>query len=199
MQGLLNINQPVAGKTGTTEEYRDLWFCGYTPQLSVSIWCGYRTDEPVYIGRAAAHPDGTACPIFASFVNAMLENTDRMEWPSSDQEPQYRPNSEWQFSNTDPSISSQENGSSNFGNTYGNDWNNWNNWNNWNTWNNYGVNGYGTNGYDATGYGTGYGTGTGTGAAGYGQDYDAFGYGTGTGTGTGVGTGTGTGGYGGTV
>ncbi len=199
MQGLLSINQPVAGKTGTTEEYRDLWFCGYTPQLSVSIWCGYRTDEPVYIGRAAAHPDGTACPIFASFVNAMLENTDRMEWPSSDQEPQYKPNSEWQFSNTDPSISSQENGSSNFGTTYGNDWNNWNNWNNWNTWNNYGVNGYGTNGYDATGYGTGYGTGTGTGAAGYGQDYDAFGYGTGTGTGTGVGTGTGTGGYGGTV
>ena len=32
---------PVAGKTGTTENYGDAWFVGYTPQLAVAVWVGY--------------------------------------------------------------------------------------------------------------------------------------------------------------
>ncbi|MCC6435511.1 MAG: PBP1A family penicillin-binding protein [Acidimicrobiales bacterium] len=35
------IDRPVAGKTGTAEEYRDAWFVGYTPQLAVAVWVGY--------------------------------------------------------------------------------------------------------------------------------------------------------------
>jgi penicillin-binding protein 1A len=34
-------DRPVAGKTGTTENYGDAWFVGYTPQLAVAIWVGY--------------------------------------------------------------------------------------------------------------------------------------------------------------
>jgi membrane peptidoglycan carboxypeptidase len=34
-------NQPVAGKTGTTENYGDAWFVGYTPQLVAAVWVGY--------------------------------------------------------------------------------------------------------------------------------------------------------------
>ena len=34
--------RPVAGKTGTTENYGDAWFVGYTPQLAVAVWVGYR-------------------------------------------------------------------------------------------------------------------------------------------------------------
>ena len=33
--------RPVAGKTGTTENYGDAWFVGYTPQLAVAVWVGY--------------------------------------------------------------------------------------------------------------------------------------------------------------
>jgi penicillin-binding protein 1A len=33
--------RPVAGKTGTNQEYRDAWFCGYTPQLATCVWVGY--------------------------------------------------------------------------------------------------------------------------------------------------------------
>src|SRR5204862_5580885 len=33
--------RPVAGKTGTTENYGDAWFVGYTPQLVVAVWVGY--------------------------------------------------------------------------------------------------------------------------------------------------------------
>jgi penicillin-binding protein 1A len=35
------IGRPVAGKTGTAQEYRDAWFVGYTPQLATSVWVGY--------------------------------------------------------------------------------------------------------------------------------------------------------------
>ena len=36
-------DRPVAGKTGTTENYGDAWFVGYTPQLVVAVWVGYPT------------------------------------------------------------------------------------------------------------------------------------------------------------
>ena len=36
-------DRPMAGKTGTTENYGDAWFVGYTPQLAVAVWVGYPT------------------------------------------------------------------------------------------------------------------------------------------------------------
>ena len=35
------IGRPAAGKTGTTTNYADAWFCGYTPDLSAAVWVGY--------------------------------------------------------------------------------------------------------------------------------------------------------------
>ena len=34
-------DRPAAGKTGTTDNYGDAWFVGYTPQLAVAVWVGY--------------------------------------------------------------------------------------------------------------------------------------------------------------
>ncbi|MFN2595174.1 MAG: transglycosylase domain-containing protein [Actinomycetota bacterium] len=39
------IGRPVAGKTGTAQEYRDAWFIGYTPDLVTSVWIGYPQGE----------------------------------------------------------------------------------------------------------------------------------------------------------
>ncbi|MBV9255150.1 MAG: penicillin-binding protein, partial [Actinobacteria bacterium] len=36
-----NIGRPAAGKTGTTDNFHDAWFTGYTPTLSTSVWMGY--------------------------------------------------------------------------------------------------------------------------------------------------------------
>jgi len=36
-----NFGVPVAGKTGTTQDYRDAWFVGFTPQLTTAVWMGY--------------------------------------------------------------------------------------------------------------------------------------------------------------
>jgi penicillin-binding protein 1A len=39
------IGRPAAGKTGTSQNYRDAWFAGYTPQLSQLVWVGYYQQE----------------------------------------------------------------------------------------------------------------------------------------------------------
>lgn len=145
MQNLIGIDQPVAGKTGTSENYRDLWFCGYTPQVSVAIWCGYRTESTVFLGRTIGHPDTTACPIFASFVNQYLAGLDRMDFPTTNTKPEYKSNSEWEFSNTDKWTSSREDGvvASDGNYYYYNSNSNYNNYNNYNYDTNSDYSGYG--------------------------------------------------------
>lgn len=39
-----NIGRPAAGKTGTTDEHKDAWFVGYTPELSTAVWIGFDSD-----------------------------------------------------------------------------------------------------------------------------------------------------------
>jgi penicillin-binding protein 1A len=42
--GAANIGRPAAGKTGTTNDYKDAWFVGFTPDLVASVWIGYDSD-----------------------------------------------------------------------------------------------------------------------------------------------------------
>ena len=52
-------NRPVAGKTGTAENYVDAWFCGYVPQLATCVWVGYPGREiAVYDGSEGRRHDG---------------------------------------------------------------------------------------------------------------------------------------------
>ena len=60
------LGVPVAGKTGTTNDYRDAWFIGYTTNLVACVWVGYddpRTLGPMETGARAASP------IWVSFMN----------------------------------------------------------------------------------------------------------------------------------
>jgi penicillin-binding protein 1A len=63
------INKPVAGKTGTTSENRDVWFVGYTPDLVVGTYLGF--DTPRSIGSNATG-GGLATPIFTEFMQMAL-------------------------------------------------------------------------------------------------------------------------------
>jgi penicillin-binding protein 1A len=63
------IGKPVAGKTGTTSENRDVWFMGFTPTLVVGVFMGY--DTPRQIGSQATG-GGLAVPIFTEFMQAAL-------------------------------------------------------------------------------------------------------------------------------
>jgi len=71
----LSDGRPVAGKTGTTENYGDAWFVGYTPQLAAAVWVGYpNTLRPMlteYHGQPVA--GGTyPAQIWKSFMELAL-------------------------------------------------------------------------------------------------------------------------------
>lgn len=64
------LNRPLAGKTGTTNEEKDAWFVGYTPDLVVGIFVGYDTPRPMGKGNTGGQ---VAAPIFGSFMKAALD------------------------------------------------------------------------------------------------------------------------------
>jgi 1A family penicillin-binding protein len=64
-----NRERPSAGKTGTTDDYRDAWFVGYTPQVITGIWVGY--DKPRPGGKGFT--GGAVCaPIWERFMRPAL-------------------------------------------------------------------------------------------------------------------------------
>ena len=65
-----SLNRPVAGKTGTSNDYKDAWFIGFTPELTVGVYIGY--DKPRSMGNAATG-GGLAVPIFTSFMSKALK------------------------------------------------------------------------------------------------------------------------------
>jgi len=77
------FTRPVAGKTGTTNEFNDAWFVGFTPQLVGGVWVGF--DRPRSLGRAAA---ATALPVWASIMTELLRDAPALAF-ASDAEVQY--------------------------------------------------------------------------------------------------------------
>ena len=60
------VSWPVAGKTGTTNNFRDAWFVGYTPDILALVWVGFDNADPIEATGAAA-----ALPIWADLMNAI--------------------------------------------------------------------------------------------------------------------------------
>lgn len=65
---LLLSGRPAAVKTGTTNDYRDFWAVGYTPQLAVGVWVGNTNNRPM----KPAFSSTTAAPIWNAFMTAAL-------------------------------------------------------------------------------------------------------------------------------
>jgi len=70
-----NFDRPAAGKTGTTNDARDLWFVGFTPQLVTAVWVGYDNNRPV-IDKKGRELTGSAAaiPIWVRFMKKALQN-----------------------------------------------------------------------------------------------------------------------------
>ncbi len=71
------VGKPIAGKTGTTNDYRDAWFEGFSPDLAAGVYVGY--DEPDSLGKdeTGGH---VAAPIFRDFMIAALKNTPAVDF-----------------------------------------------------------------------------------------------------------------------
>jgi len=61
--------RPAAGKTGTTDDYRDAWFIGYTPQMITGVWVGHDTPKP---GGKGFTGGAVAAPIWERFMRQAL-------------------------------------------------------------------------------------------------------------------------------
>ena len=67
--GQLSDGRPVAGKTGTTSDFRDAWFVGFTPQLSTAVWIGNDNNTPMSHGTTGG---GYVAPIWRQFMEAAM-------------------------------------------------------------------------------------------------------------------------------
>jgi penicillin-binding protein 1A len=68
---------PAGGKTGTTNDYHDAWFVGFTPSLVSGVWVGHDTPQPILPGSAYA--GDVAVPMWAGFMKAATAE-DKPAW-----------------------------------------------------------------------------------------------------------------------
>ncbi|MEM8750237.1 MAG: penicillin-binding protein 1A [Pseudomonadota bacterium] len=71
------LGVPIAGKTGTTNEEKDAWFVGYSPDLVVGVFVGYDRPEPMGKGNTGG---GLAAPIFVEFMKEALTETSAIDF-----------------------------------------------------------------------------------------------------------------------
>ncbi len=69
---------PVAGKTGTTNDFTDSWFVGFSPTLTCGVWLGFDEKKTLGAKETGAH---AALPIWINFMNAALAGKDAGQFP----------------------------------------------------------------------------------------------------------------------
>jgi penicillin-binding protein 1A len=72
------LDRPAAGKTGTTNEYHDAWFMGYTPELVTGVWVGIDDHSPIGPRETGGH---AASPIWLDFMKEALKTRPIMDFP----------------------------------------------------------------------------------------------------------------------
>jgi penicillin-binding protein 1A len=65
------LERPLGGKTGTTSDYKDAWWIGYSPDLVVGVWAGFDTPRDMGQGETGAR---ITVPIFADFMRVALRD-----------------------------------------------------------------------------------------------------------------------------
>jgi len=65
-----SLGRPAAGKTGTTQDYTDAWFIGYTPQITSGAWVGF-DDKQISLGKKETGARA-ALPIWLEFMQGAL-------------------------------------------------------------------------------------------------------------------------------
>lgn len=69
--GVNIAGKPLAGKTGTTNDFIDAWFVGFTPNLAVGVWVGFDTPQTLGYGESGGR---AAAPIFRDFMAEALKD-----------------------------------------------------------------------------------------------------------------------------
>jgi len=74
------LKRPAAGKTGTTQDYTDAWFIGFTPQVTAGVWVGY-DDKQISLGKKETGARA-ALPIWLEFMQNGLAGMPVLDFPN---------------------------------------------------------------------------------------------------------------------
>ncbi|MBC7637001.1 MAG: PBP1A family penicillin-binding protein [Acetobacteraceae bacterium] len=72
------LGRAIAGKTGTTQDFSDTWFSGFTPDLVTIVWVGFDTPAPLGPNETGGM---VAAPIWRDFMNVALKNRSKLTFP----------------------------------------------------------------------------------------------------------------------
>ena len=75
------LGRPIAAKTGTTNDYSNAWFIGFTPRLATGVWVGY--DRPRSLGKDETG-SRVAVPIWVSYMGRVLGDSPKEDFPVPD-------------------------------------------------------------------------------------------------------------------
>ena len=89
LRNYFGADQPVAGKTGTSDNYANLW-----------VGCPDASSQRVYYQGTNGTTATTSIPIWGRYMNEVLSDEPREEFPTSDHDAEYEPNSSWTFIGT---------------------------------------------------------------------------------------------------
>lgn len=70
-----NFRRPAGGKTGTTQDYADAWFMGFTPQIAAGVWVGF-DDRRITFTGSYGQGGRAAMPIWAIFMHDVYDELD---------------------------------------------------------------------------------------------------------------------------
>lgn len=81
----LGFNRVAAGKTGTTDSYKDAWFTGFTPTLCTSVWTGFDKEKKLIdVNHVGITGGRSAAPIWADFMMNALKSDPERDFPIPD-------------------------------------------------------------------------------------------------------------------
>jgi penicillin-binding protein 1A len=77
------LDRPVAGKTGTTDDFHDAWFVGYVPQLVTAAWVGFEQPAPMESILGVDRVTGGTVPaeLWAAYMRVALEEVEVVDFP----------------------------------------------------------------------------------------------------------------------
>jgi penicillin-binding protein 1A len=73
------LNHPMGGKTGTTNDFTDAWFIGFSPSVTCGVWVGY--DEKKTLGKKETGAMA-ALPIWIDFMKVAIAGKDQEQFPA---------------------------------------------------------------------------------------------------------------------
>jgi penicillin-binding protein 1A len=94
-------NRTDAGKTGTTDNYADAWFCGYTPLLEATVWIGYPRAEIPMLSVHGITVSGPTFPaqIWHTFMTTAIGNRPDVAFPPAQTQPVWTSwRGQWEYS-----------------------------------------------------------------------------------------------------